>query len=63
MKYLRNPTTAVVTYCTPLAAKKLARYGWVYVKREDWVAYQRAQIHLAMSKHIPQSRRAVGSVH
>lgn len=63
MKYLRNPTTGEVRYATHLTAKSLARYGWEYVKRADWIEYQRAQVQLAMSRHIPAARPKLGLVH
>ena len=56
MKYLRNPTTGEVHTTSPLAAKRLARYGWTYVKRDDWIEYQRAQIQLAMRRSMPSLR-------
>jgi hypothetical protein len=59
MKYLRNPTTGEVRYASPLMAKRLARYGWEYVKREDWVTYQRAKIQQLMPRHITGHRLTV----
>lgn len=63
MKYLRNPLSGEVKHASPLEAKRLARYGWEYTKREAWVDYQRQLVRLAMAKHIPATRRVVGSVH
>lgn len=63
MKYLRNPVTSEVTYATPLAAKKLARYGWTYTDKKAWVDYKRAQVQAAMVKSMPSVRQRLGHLH
>lgn len=60
MKYLRNPITGEVRYASSLAAKRLARYGWQYCRRDDWVEYQRAQVQAAILKTIPAAKIVYG---
>lgn len=61
MKYLRNPVSGEVKHApTRLMARKYQRYGWVLVDRKDFIAYQRAQVQLAMVKTIPQASLKLG---
>ena len=59
MKYLRNPVTSEVTYTTPLNAKRLTRYGWTYTTKAEWVEYKRAQLQLAITRHVTPARMAI----
>jgi len=60
MKYLLNPLTGQIRYASPLEAKRLARYGWTYTTRAEWLAYQQAQIQQAIKRNIPSMRTAFG---
>jgi len=60
MKYMLNPVTNLVQACSPLMAKKLARYGWTYTTKQAWVEYQRAQVQAAMVKSMPSVSKHLG---